>query len=158
MILKYDEEELIMDTKETAKEFIEAFNNGDVAKVGSLLAEDFTFSGPVPKPLSKREWVGLLGIFKTAFPDINYNLRFVKAEGNVVTTTSQLTGTHTGNFDMSAMGLGVFPPTGKYFSNTEESGESVVEDGKIKSIHMQGGKGSGVEGILTQLGLQPALK
>ena len=86
------------------------------------------------------------------------NLRLVKAEGNVVTTTSQLRGTHKGNLDMSAMGLGVFPPTGKTFSNPEEKGEAVVEDGKIKSIHMEAAKDSGVAGMLLQLGLQPALK
>jgi hypothetical protein len=147
-----------MDTRELAQEFVDTFNKGDIAKFGSFLAEDFKFSGPVPKPLSKREWLGLLTIFKTAFPDINYNLRLVSAEGNVVTTTSQLKGTHTGNLDLSAMSLGVFPPTGKSFSNPEETGEAVVEDGKVKSLHMQSGKEGGIPGILAQLDLETVLK
>jgi predicted ester cyclase len=147
-----------MNNREIAEEFVDAFNKGDIAKFGSFLAEDFKFSGPVPEPLSKKEWLGLLTIFKTAFPDINYNMRLVSTEGNVLNTTAQLTGTHSGNLDMSAMGLGVFPPTGKTFSNPEETGEAVVEEGKIKSIHMRNGKEGGVSGMLAQLGLEPVLK
>ncbi len=147
-----------MDTKELAHSFVDAYNAGDMAKIASYLADDFKFSGPVPEPIGSKEWLGMYSIFKAAFPDISYNLRVVSVEGNVVTTTSQLKGTHTGKLDLSDMGMGVYPATGKSFSNREESGEAIVDNGKIKSIHIKSGEDSGVIGMLTQLGLQPVLK
>lgn len=147
-----------MDIKELAQSFVDAYNAGDMAKIASYLADDFKFSGPVPKPIGSKEWLGLYSIFKAAFPDVSYNLRVVSVAGNVVTTTSQLKGTHKGRLDLSAMGMGVYPPTGKSFSNSEESGEAIIENGKVKSVHIKSGEGSGVLGMLTQLGLQPVLK
>jgi predicted ester cyclase len=144
-----------MKTNELAQAFVDAYNAGNLDKVASFLSNDFKFSGPVPEPIDSTEWLGLLRLFKTAFPDINYNLRLVSVEGNVVHTTSQVNGTHTGDLDISAMGMGVFSPTGKTFSLPEEPGEAIVEDDKVKSIHVQSGKGSGVMGILVQLGIQP---
>jgi predicted ester cyclase len=130
-----------MKTNELAQAFVDAYNAGNLDKVASFLSNDFKFSGPVPEPIDSTEWLGLLRLFKTAFPDINYNLRLVSVEGNVVHTTSQVNGTHTGD--------------GKTFSLPEEPGEAIVEDDKVKSIHVQSGKGSGVMGILVQLGIQP---
>jgi ketosteroid isomerase-like protein len=150
--------ELKMDTKELAQSFVDAYNAGDMAKIASYLADDFTFSGPVPEPIGSKEWLGLHSIFKAAFPDISYNLHVVSVEGNVVTTTSQLKGTHTGSLDLSAMGMSVFPPTGKSFSNPEESGKALIENGKVKSVHIESRADSGISGMLTQLGLQPVLK
>jgi predicted ester cyclase len=150
--------EFTMDIKELAQSFADAYNAGDLAKTASYLTEDFEFSGPVPEPIGSKEWLGMYSIFKAAFPDISYNLRVVSIEGNVLKTKTQLKGTHTGRLDLSAMGMGVFPPTGKSFSNPEESGEAIVENDKIRSIHIKAGKDSGVTGILTQLGLQPALR
>ena len=147
-----------MDTKELAQSFVDAYNAGDLAKIASFLADDFKFSGPVPKPIGSNEWLGLHSIFKAAFPDVSYNLRVVSVEGNVVTTASQLKGTHTGPLELSAMGMGDFPPTGRSFSNPEEHGEAIVENGKVKSIHIESGEGSGVSGMLEQLGLKPVLK
>ena len=135
--------------------FVDAYNAGNLDKVALYLSDDFKFSGPMPEPIDGTEWLGLLRIFKTAFPDINYNLRLVNGEGNIVHTTSQVNGTHTGVLDISAMGMGVFSPTGKAFSLPEEPGEAIVEDDKVKSIHVQSKKGSGVMGILAQLGIQP---
>jgi len=154
MIMK----EFAMDTKELAHSFVDAYNAGDMVKIASYLSDDFTFSGPVPEPIGSKEWLGMHSIFKTAFPDISYNLRVVSVEGNIVTTTSQLKGTHTGKIDLSAMGMGAYPPTGKSFSNREEFGEAIVENGKINSIHIKSGEGSGVIGMLKQLGIQPVQK
>jgi len=66
-----------MDTKEFAQSFVDAYNAGDTAQVASHLVDDFKFSGPVPKPIGSKEWLGLHSIFKAAFPDISYNLRGV---------------------------------------------------------------------------------
>jgi predicted ester cyclase len=144
-----------MKIKELAQAFVDAFNEGDLDKVASYLSGDFKFSGPVPEPIGSAEWLGMSRIFKTAFPDISYNLRITSVEGNLVKTTTRLNGTHTGVLDMSAMGMGSFPPTGKSFSNPVESGEATIEGDKVKSIHIQSEEDSGVTGILAQLGIKP---
>ena len=66
-----------------------------------------------------------------------------------------MSGTHTGELDLTPMGLGVIPATGKSFSNPEERGEAVIEGGKIKAIRVEAAEGSGLEGILRQIGVQP---
>ena len=144
-----------MELQEVAQAFADAFNAGDWDAVASYLSDDFQFSGPVPEPIGAAEWLGISRVFQVAFPDINYNLRIVGVEGNVVKTTSQVSGTHTGQLDLSALGMGVVPPTGKSFSNPEELGQAIVEGGKVTSIHFPSGEGSGVGGILAQLGIGP---
>jgi hypothetical protein len=144
-----------MEPQEVAQAFADAFNAGDLDTVASYLSDDFQFSGPVPEPVGAAEWLGISRVFQVAFPDINYNLRIVGVEGNVVKTTTQVSGTHTGDLNLSALGMGVIPPTGKSFSNPEEPGEATVEGGKVTSIHIPSGEGSGVMGILAQLGIEP---
>jgi predicted ester cyclase len=145
---------MAMKANEVAQTFADAFNKGDLDTVASYLSEDFQFLGPVPEPLSKDEWLDLTRIFHTAFPDIKYNMRVVSVDGNVVKTSTQLRGTHTGDLDMSAMGMGVIPATGKSFSNPKEYGVGTFENGKIISIQIESGEGSGLMGVLTQLGIQ----
>ncbi|NIM92141.1 MAG: hypothetical protein GTO18_00285, partial [Anaerolineales bacterium] len=131
-----------METKELAQNFVDAFNKGDLDAVASYLSEDFQFSGPVPEPLSAAEWIGFSRILKAAFPDIQYNLRVESINGKVVKTSSKVSGTHTGDLDMSAMGMGVIPATGKSFSNPEEYGFATVEGDKITSIQIDSVEGS----------------
>lgn len=144
-----------MGVQEVAESFASAFNSGDFDTVASYLTDDFQFSGPMPQPLSAQEWVGTLHGFKAAFPDIKYNLKIVSVEGNTVKTTTQLTGTHTGDLDLTAMGMAVIPPTGKSFSMPEESGETTVEGEKVKALTVDPAEGGGLMGILAQLGVQP---
>ena len=145
----------MVNTQVVAQSFAEAFNAGDLEKVAGYLAEDFRFSGPTPQPLGAREWLGMTQALRAAFPDIQYNLRILSVEGNKVATTTQMTGTHTGVLDLTPMGLGVIPPTGKSFSNPKEHGEAVIEGGKIVSIRVESAEGGGLEGILRQIGVQP---
>jgi hypothetical protein len=51
--------------------------------------------------------------------------------------------------------LGVIPATGKSFSNPEERGEAVIEGDKVVSLRVEAAEGSGLEGILRQIGAQP---
>ena len=42
-----------------AKSLYAAFESGDLGLAKGMIADDFTFSGPVPKPIGKEQWVGL---------------------------------------------------------------------------------------------------
>lgn len=143
-----------MDTKQVADEFLVAFKAGDMKKCRSFLADGFTFTGPVPEPASADQWMGIVTGMKAAFPDINYNINITGMDGNKVMTTTQLTGTHTADWDLSAMGMGVIPATGKSFSNPKEEGVMTIENGKITSYHIDAKEGSGVLGVLKQIGVE----
>jgi hypothetical protein len=144
-----------MGTREIAEAFMGAFEAGDFATAASYLSDNFQFSGPVPEPISGQEWLGLAAGMKAAFPDLTYNFHVTGVDGNVARTSSQVSGTHTEEWDLSMMGIGVIPPTGKTFSNTQEDGEGVVEGDQIVSIHIYAVEGSGLMGIFAQLGIQP---
>ena len=144
-----------MNTQTIAQAFANAFNAGDLDEVAGYLAEDFQFSGPTPQPLGAAEWLGMTRALQAAFPDIQYNLQIEAVEGDTVRTSTQLSGTHTGELDLTAMGLGVIPATGKRFANPKEYGEATVEGGKVASIRVEAAEGSGLEGILRQIGVQP---
>jgi hypothetical protein len=145
-----------MNIQELGESFTtKAFVSKDLDSAASYMSEDFQFSGPVPEPVDKKQWLALMKVLNTAFPDMNYNTRILGVEGNVVRVTNQLTGTHTNDLDLSAMGLGVIPATGKSISNPEERGETTVKDNKVTSVHINAVEGGGLMGILKQLGVAP---
>jgi hypothetical protein len=141
-------------TEEVVKAMMTAVDNGDMETAAGYLSADFTFSGPVPEPINKAQWVGLQRQLLVAFPDWSFNLSDVQVEGNIVTTTYQITGTHTGELDLSPMGLPKIPATGKSISLPEEQARCTVEAGKIVEIHIDPNPAGGVTGTLSQLGVE----
>jgi hypothetical protein len=136
-----------MDTKATVQALMDAVQKGDFEKAQSTLANDFQFSGPVPQPISGPAWMGMSASFKIESVD-----------GNTTHISAQLKGTHTGTLDLSAMGMGVIPPTNKTFAAAYEKGEASVQDGKVKTWAMKGTEGAGLMAILDQLGVKmPAM-
>ena len=144
-----------MDTKQVVEDFTTAFQKGDMEACLTCLSDDFTFSGPVPKPLNAQEWMGTAAAMRAGFPDINYNSKIVSVDGGKATVSTQLTGTHTADLDLSKMGLGINPATGKSFSNPEEQGVMTVANGKISSYDITPVEGGGLMGLLGQLGISP---
>jgi hypothetical protein len=71
----------------------------------------------------------------------------------VVKTSTQLSGTHSGDFDLTAMGMGIIPATGKSFSMPSDSGNGEVRDGKVVAYRIRPTEGAGLIAILTQLGI-----
>jgi hypothetical protein len=143
-----------MGTQEAAQAFADAQNAKDFDAVAAYLADNFQFSGPVPEPIGGAEWVGLLRILAAAFPDFQMNLNITSVNGNVVRTTNQLSGTHTADLDLSMMGMGVIPATGRSFSNPVEEGEGVWDGDKLVSVHIHPQDGGGLMGILAQIGVE----
>jgi predicted ester cyclase len=145
-----------MNVREITYAFFEAFQAGDFDTAASYMADDFVFSGPTPEPISGAAWLGLSAALRAAFPDLNYNFRVVSVDGDVVTTSNQLVGTHTGDLDLSGIGMGVIPATGKTISLPEEGSEAIVEDGRLVSLHIHTTPQGGIMGILSQLGIEVA--
>ena len=133
---------------------MDAVQKGDLEIAESMLADDFQFSGPVSEPINKEAWLGMSSSLKTAFPDLDYHFKVIGAEGDVVRTTSQLSGTHTGSFDLTNMQMGVIPATNKTFVTTLEKTKITVKENKITAWAVEPTQGAGVMEILKQLDVE----
>jgi predicted ester cyclase len=153
-ICSFEAGDIAVNTEEIAEVYADAFNAGDLDTLADLLADDFQFSGPVPEPIDRDQFLVLMEVMWNAFPDLQFNTRLVDISRNVVRFTNQLAGTHTGDLDLSFMGMGVIPATGRSFSMAREDGESVVDDGYVVSTHIYPTEGAGLIAILDQLGIK----
>lgn len=144
-----------MNKREIVQALVDSVQKGDFENAKSMLADDFQFSGPVPEPINRDAWLGMSSSLKTAFPDLDYHFKVIGAEGDVVKTTSQLSGTHRGSFDLTGMNMGVIPATNKTFSAKAEKTKITVKEEKVTSWAVEPTEGAGLTAILSQLGVEP---
>jgi predicted ester cyclase len=144
-----------MNTQTPMIEFVEAFNQMDIDTMAAHLADTLAFHGPAPKPLSKDQFVGMMRMLHTAFPDIKMNIELVSSDGDEASIMSTMQGTHTGTLDMTAFGAGPITATGKAFKLPPGAFNYTWKDGKIVTIQAQPNPGGGLPGIMQQLGLVP---
>lgn len=144
-----------MNKRETVQALMDSIQKGDFVNAKTMLAEDFQFSGSVPEPIDAEAWLGMSKNLRTAFPDLNYHFRVIGADGDVVRSTSQLSGTHNGSFDLTAMSMGMIPATNKAFSAKLEKTKVTVKDSKITLWAVEPTDGAGLKAILGQLGVKP---
>jgi hypothetical protein len=69
----------------------------------------------------------------------------------------QLSGTHTGSFDMTNLNMGVIPATDKPFAAKREKTRVTVQENKITAWDVESAQGAGLMAILSQLDAKPAL-
>lgn len=143
-----------MNNREIVQTLMDSVQKGDFVKAKSLLTDDFQFSGPIPKPVNREAWLTMSSNLKTAFPDLNYHFKVIGSDGDVVKTTSQLSGTHTGSFDLTDMKMGVIPATKKAFSAKLQKTKVTVKENKITSWVVEPIEGAGLKAILGQLGVK----
>jgi predicted ester cyclase len=134
---------------------MDSIQQGDFENAGTMLADDFQFSGAVSEPINKEAWLDMSANLKTAFPDLDYHFKVIGADGDVVRSTSQLSGTHSGSFDLTNMNMGVIPATNKTFSAKLEKTKVTVKDNKITLWAVEPTDGAGLKAILGQLGVKP---
>ena len=145
-----------MNKREIVQALMDSVQKGDFENAKSMLADDFRFSGPGPEPINKEAWIGMSVGLKAAFPDLNYHYKVIGTEGDVVRSTSQLSGTHSGSFDLTDMNMGVIPATNKTFSAKLEKTRVSVKENKIAAWFVEPTEGAGLKAILGQLGIKPA--
>lgn len=147
-----------MNKRETVQALMDSIQKGDFENAKTMLADDFQFSGPIPEPTNKEAWLGMSASLKTAFPDLDYHFRVIGTQGDVVRTTSQLSGTHSGSFDLTGMNMGVIPATNKTFVAKLEKAKITVKENKITAWIVEPTEGAGLMAILKQLELEiPAM-
>jgi predicted ester cyclase len=136
---------------DTVQTGMRAFCAGDTATLGSLLADDFTFSGPVPQPLDKAAFLGLCVANHTAFPDFDFHARDIREEGDKVYLTSEITGTHKGVLAMIP-GVPAVPPTGKPIHMPAEDHVYTLRSGLLASLVVHSPPDGGVPAAYAQVG------
>ena len=142
-----------MNNREIVQSLMDSIQKGDFKHAKTLLADDFQFSGPVPQPANREEWLAISQSLKTAFPDLDYHFKVIGADDDIVKTTSQLSGTHRGSLDLTNMKMGVIPATNKAFSAKLENTKITVKENKVTSWAVEPTEGAGLKAILGQLGV-----
>jgi predicted ester cyclase len=137
--------------RETVQALMDSIQRGDFEIAKTMLAENFQFSGPIPEPINAEAWLGMSASLKTAFPDLDYHFKVIGADGDVVRSTAQLSGTHSGSFDLTNMNMGVIPATNKAFSTHSEKTRVTVKENKITAWVVESNDGAGLKEILKQL-------
>jgi predicted ester cyclase len=146
-----------MNKRETVQAFVDSIQEGEFENAKSMLADDFQFSGPTPEPINKEAWLGMSSSLKTAFPDLDYHFKVIGTEGDVVKTTMQLSGTHSGSFDLTNMNMGVLSATNKAFAVKREKTRLTVKGTKITAWVVEPTQGAGLKAILGQLDDKPVM-
>jgi hypothetical protein len=144
-----------MNARELAMALTTAVEAGDFETAASYLADDFQFTGSMmPGSFGVEEWKGMSKALKAGMPDLSYNFRIVDADETTARVSSQLSGTHTQDLDLSAMNMGVIPPTNVAFTCGEEFSVGQTRDGKIVSIHLEQNPDRGMFDMLRQIGVE----
>ena len=142
-----------MEISEMLQAWGAATMNGNWETFNSLTSDDFQLIGPGPEPLNKQAYWTWINSVVSANPDHNNNLELTAVSDNVFAGTVQMEGTHTGDWDLSFMGIGIIPATGKKWKNPKENLTVTIIEGKVMRCEVEVPDDGGIAGILTQLGV-----
>ncbi len=142
-----------MSAMDVVKEGLAASEAGDFGKLESLVADDFSMTGPVPMPVGKREFIGLMMALVKAMPDWKFNAGEYQENGDQVTVPLRITGTHTGELQLPMPGLPAIQASGTKVSLPSEPSTFTVKNGQLTKLEVASTPGGGVMGILSQLGV-----
>jgi predicted ester cyclase len=145
-----------MNKRETVQALVDSIQRDDFETAESMLADDFQFSGFTSQPINRETWLGMSTSLRTAFPDLDYHFKVIGTQGAIVRTTMQLSGTHSGSFDLTNLNMGVIPATDKTFVAKREKTKLTVKENKITAWVVEPAQGAGLMDILNQLDATPA--
>ena len=145
-----------MKSQEIVQTLMDAVQKGDFDKAKTLLSDDFKFKGLVRRPISGKTWLRLGASLRMAFNGLNYHFKVDSARGNIVNTTSQMSGNNRGAFDLTGLRMGVISATNKDFSTATEKIKITVKNDKVSSWVVEPTEGAGLMVILKQLGVKPS--
>jgi predicted ester cyclase len=142
-----------MNEIDTVKAGLKSIEAADFLHYREQYSENFIFSGPVPKPLTRVEYIDLMRAVLKAFPDWKFNATNFKQVRDHVTCNTHITGTHTGVLELPMLGISD-QLTNKRFTAPEELLTVTVENNKITRVESENVPGGGLLGILSQIGVQ----
>lgn len=140
-----------MSNTDLVKQGLAAWSSGDSAALGSMLTDDYTFSGPTPQPLDKSAFLGLHRALISAIPDWTFTASDFREEGDKVYVNMAISGTHTGTL-AAIPGVPPVPATGKKVSVGPDPAVFTVRGNQICQQVVNVSPTSGVAGIYAQVG------
>jgi hypothetical protein len=122
---------------------------------GSYYTDDFEFTTAAgDPPMDKSGALAMADLMGSALPDISTVVEDIREGGDSIILTSHWEGTFANDFDLSAMGMGVIPATGKTVVFPTSTIRIDFDGDKICAIHDPGtGPDAGVGGFLKALGV-----
>ena len=119
------------------------------------LSDDFQVLGMDGEvQMNKEAYMGMGTLLFASFPDFNAVIHDVQEEGDSVLVRSHFEGTFTGDLDLSAMGLGVIPASGKKIVWPEATTKWKFKGDQIASLQEMDENG-GIGPFLAALGVTP---
>ena len=149
-----EREKQIMDKKELITKMYEAPS----AEAARYLTDDFqaTYANGSPS-MDKDTWIGSGVLMEAALPDMVWTFEYVGEDGDDVLVDTRMSGTFENDFDLSAMGMGVIPATGKRVEMGPIRNRVRFEDSKICEIYdPRTGQEGGVADLMKTLGVETA--
>jgi len=123
------------------------------AIAASTYTDDMIFSGPVPQPLNREQYLGLMKGITAGVPDWNFHAHNLVVQGDTVQVNIKITGRQTRTLPGLMPGMFALPPTNKHFTLPGERLNITVRGDKISKIVAEVPPGGGVPGMLAQLGV-----
>lgn len=135
-------------------ELVELVNDWDTPDRSSYYTDDFQLTNELGEPPADKSGVLVMAdLMASAMPDISTIIEDIREEGDSVMLTSHWEGTFSNDFDLSAMGMGVIPATGKTVVFPTSTIRIDFDGDKICAIHDPGtGPDAGLGGFLKALG------
>jgi predicted ester cyclase len=120
----------------------------------TYLSDDFkNFDKDGNVIMDRAAYTGMGQLLGSAFTDFKAVYSDVREEGDSVIATYHFEGTHTGDLDLSAMGLGIIPASGKKIVWPDDTAAFKIRGDKIASIKPYGDS-AGIEAFLAPLGVK----
>ncbi len=141
-----------MSVEQIARDFIAQMD--DVQKTKTRLTPDAMVSGGVlPTAMPAMEAINIMTALKSAFPDLQYDIKRVTVNGNQAKVETTWSGTNTGSLSLPMPGMPSLPPTGKKVS-VKDAYLVTVQGDKISHMEVQSPADGGIPGALAQLGIK----
>lgn len=102
--------------------------------------------------MDKKAYIGMGQLMFTSFKDFNFVLHELREADDGVLMTGHFEGTHTGDLDLSAMGAGVIPASGKKIVWDDVTVKWVVDGDQIIREEPYAGA-TGIAAFLAPLGV-----
>lgn len=101
----------------------------------------------------KAAYIGMIQLLTSAFPDFKTVYSDIREEGDSIIVRYHFEGTHMDDLDLSAMGMGVIPASGKKIVWPEDTTAFKIQGNMIVSNRPYGDS-TGIESFLSALGVK----
>ena len=127
---------------------------GDMEAATAYFSDDFeNLDKDGTVALTKEGILGMARMMNASFKDYGFVLTNRSEKGDFIIMTGHFQGTHTSDLDLSAMGLGVVPASGKKIVWPEASAKLTFEGDKIVRMEPYAGA-AGLRAFLAALGVE----